>query len=87
MAKTKEESTPWTNVHNKVVKNIKQKIKNILCSSLPHPTSLKIVETNAFDLEYDGLLMQILNNQDVIRYYSGIWKPTQEKYSTIKKIY
>lgn len=46
---------------------------------------IKIVETLAFDVEYDGILKQLLNNKDVIRYYLGIWKPTQEKYSIIKK--
>lgn len=50
------------------------------------PTSLKIVETDASELGFGGILKQVLNNKDVvIRYYSGLWNPTQQKYSTIKK--
>lgn len=64
---------------------ILSKKENIPCLAVPHPTSLKIIETNAFDLAYGGILKQKLNNKDVIRYYLGIWKPTQEKYSTNKK--
>lgn len=50
------------------------------------PSTLKNVETNTSDLGFGGILKQIIKNESVaIRYYSGLRKPTQQKYSTIKK--
>ena len=51
-----------------------------------HPSTLKIVETNASELGYGGILKQHYDQHDhLVRYHSGIWNPTQAKYSTIKK--
>lgn len=65
---------------------MKQKIKCIPCLSLPYPNTLKIVEMDAFELGYEGILKQNIDNKDkIIRYYSCLGKPTQQKYFTIKK--
>lgn len=47
-----------------------------------------IVETNASDLGFSGILKQILpgtEKEQVVRYYSRTWSPAQLNYSTIKK--
>lgn len=50
------------------------------------PTTLKIVETDASYLGFGSILKQSISKRNVvIRYYSGLWKPTQQKYLTIKK--
>lgn len=38
------------------------------------------------ELGYGGILKQNIDNKDkIIRYYSCLWKPTQQKYFTSKK--
>lgn len=56
MAKIKKNSPLWTNAHTKVVQIIKQNTKFILCLSLPDPTTLKIVESDASKLGFRGIL-------------------------------
>lgn len=76
----------WTIEHTKAVCNIKKKNKFIPCLDLPDPTALKVVETDASDLGYGGVLKQMINgNNFVIRYYSGLQKSPMLNYSTITK--
>lgn len=78
--------SPWSAVHTKAVQNIMQKIKFIPCLCLLDLLALKIVETNVSELGFRGILSQNLNNKNVvIRFYSGLWNLTPEKYSIIKK--
>jgi len=46
-----------------------------------------IVETNASDVGYGGILKQRVEAQkeQLVRFYSGLWHGPQRKYSTIKK--
>ena len=45
-----------------------------------------IVESDASNLGYGGILKQEYNNQvHIIRYHSGIWLGAQINYSTVKK--
>ena len=46
-----------------------------------------IVETDASDIGYGGILKQKLGNQKehLVRFHSGLWHGPQQKYSTIKK--
>ena len=58
------------------------------CLSIPHPQAFLIVETDASDLGFGGILKQKLDDstkESLVRYYSGCWNNTQSKYSTIKK--
>jgi hypothetical protein len=79
---------PWTDNHTKAVQRIKSKVKCLPCLSLANPNYFKIVETDASDIGYGGILKQVIpeNSKEVlVRFYSGKWNPTQAKYSTIKK--
>ena len=69
------------------MKKLKIEIKEIPCLSICHPNAPKIVQTDASELGYGGILSQIINNKEtIIRYYSGVWKTTAQKnYPTIKK--
>jgi hypothetical protein len=77
----------WTDEHTKVVKVLKSKVKSLPCLGLPHPDAFLIVETDASDIGYGGILKQNLNqsNEQIVRFYSGIWLGPQKNYSTIKK--
>ena len=45
-----------------------------------------IVESNASNLGYGGILKQEYNNQvHIVKYHSGIWLGAQINYSTVKK--
>lgn len=38
------------------------------------------------ELGFGGILKQVIKNKDVvIGYHLGLWNPTQQKFSTIKK--
>jgi len=53
---------------------------------LPIPQAFKIFETDAFDIDYGGILKQRVNIQEnVIAYTSKHWNSAQQKYSTVKK--
>ena len=84
----RKDAKPWTSEHTQIVKQIKEKIQYLPCLSIPHPQAFLIVETDASDLGFGGILKQRLSNstkESLVRYYSGCWNTTQIKYSTIKK--
>ncbi|XP_043812190.1 uncharacterized protein LOC110608268 isoform X1 [Manihot esculenta] len=82
----KKNPKPWTSNHTKIIQEIKKHVKTLPCLNICNPNIPKIVETDASDQGFGGILKQRINNKEhIIRYYSGVWNPTQEKYSTIKK--
>ena len=46
----------WTNQHTPLVKQVKQKVKTLLCLSIPNPEADMIVETDASEIGYGGIL-------------------------------
>lgn len=82
----KKNPPPWTNVHTEAVKRIKAKIKEIPCLAIAHPNSFKIVETDASDIGYGGILKQEHHGKTtLVRFTSGIWQGARKNYSTVKK--
>jgi len=57
------------------------------CLGIPHPDAFMIIETDASDIGYGGILKQKLGSQteQLVRFHSGLWHGPQQKYSTIKK--
>ena len=58
------------------------------CFSIPTINSFKIVETDASDIGYGGILKQRIgpnSPEQIVRFHSGVWNKTQNNYSTIKK--
>ena len=47
---------PWTDVHTSIVRDIKKYVKTLPCLGIPIINSFKIVETDASDIGYDGIL-------------------------------
>ena len=69
-----------------MVKTIKNQVKHLPCLYLPIPQAFKIVETDASDIGYGGILKQnISGKEQIISYTSKHWNPAQQKYSTVKK--
>ena len=46
----------WTEKHTMIVQQIKKYVKQLPCIVIPSPHAFKIVETDAFDIGYGGIL-------------------------------
>ena len=58
------------------------------CLGIPTVSAFKMVETDALDFGYGGILKQRVSPESpeqIVRFYSGIWNNAQLNYSTIKK--
>ena len=58
------------------------------CLGIPTINSFKIVETDASDIGYGGILKQKISpnsSEQIVRFHSGVWNKAQTNYSTIKK--
>nr|KYP35696.1 Enzymatic polyprotein [Cajanus cajan] len=82
----KKSPPPWTDVHTNLVKQIKLQVKVLPCLYLPNPNLFKIVETDASDLGYGGILKQRMHDSEkCIAFTSKHWNKAQQNYSIIKK--
>lgn len=69
----KKQLPQWSEKHTKAIKRIKLTVKTIPCLSLANPNWFKIVETDASDLGYGGILKQINptnGKEELVRYTS-----------------
>jgi hypothetical protein len=67
---------PWTEVHTSLVKEIKTHVRSLPCLGIPTDTAFKIVETDASDIGYGGILKQIVSpgsSEQIVRFHSGSW--------------
>ena len=79
---------PWNENMTSTIKQIKKLVKKLPCLGIPDPSAFLIVETDASELGYGGILKQKISHdskEQIVRYYSRIWHASQQKYSTIKK--
>uniref|UniRef100_A0A151UGM7 Polyprotein n=1 Tax=Cajanus cajan TaxID=3821 RepID=A0A151UGM7_CAJCA len=82
----KKNPPSWSDNHTTSVKHVKKLVKNLPCLSLPIPQAFKIVETNASDLGYGGILKQKLGDKEhIVAYTSKQWNHARQNYSTVKK--
>jgi hypothetical protein len=66
---------PWTDIHTQIVRQIKKYVNTLPCLGLPSPDSFKIVETDAFELGYGGILKQKVlesNQEQIVFFHSGV---------------
>ncbi|KAI5338518.1 hypothetical protein L3X38_017789 [Prunus dulcis] len=69
-----ENPPPWSSVHTEIVKQIKIHVKTLPCLGIPSVDSFKIVETDASDIGYGGILKQKLSPnspEQIVRFHSG----------------
>jgi len=79
---------PWTEIHTSVVKEVKLHVQTLPCLGIPTIDSFKIVETDASDIGYGGILKQQVHSnhhEQIVCFHSGVWNSAQRNYSTIKK--
>ena len=53
---------PWTNRHTMIIRKIKKYVKQLPCIVIPSPNTFKIVEIDASDIGYGGILKQVTKN-------------------------
>ena len=83
----KSNPPPWSDIHTSLVKQIKSHVKTLPCLGIPTVSAFKIVETDALDFGYGGILKQRVSPESpeqIVCFYSGIWNNAQLNYSTIK---
>ncbi|CAJ2679619.1 unnamed protein product [Trifolium pratense] len=76
----KNKPDPWTDAHTRAVQRIKARVKCLPCLSLANPKFFKIVETDASNIGYGGILKQVnpdTNKEVLVRFTSGKWNQTQ----------
>ena len=52
----KKDPVPWNEDHTQIVKIVKSRVKTLPCLALADPKAFKIVETDASDISYGGIL-------------------------------
>jgi hypothetical protein len=62
---------PWSDLHTDLVKQIKKQVQTISLLHLANPLAPKIVETDASDLGYGGILKQVQDNKEQILQYTS----------------
>ena len=76
----KSNPPPWSDVHTSLVKQIKSHVKTLPCLGIPIVNAFKIVETDASNIGYGGILKQRVSpdsSEQIVHFYSGIWNATQ----------
>jgi hypothetical protein len=77
---------PWSDLHTDLVKQIKKQVQTIPLLHLANPSALKIVETDASDIGYGGILKQVQGNKEqILQYTSAHWNDCQKKLLYYKK--
>ncbi|MCF8701941.1 RNA-directed DNA polymerase [Corynebacterium sp. MC-10] len=84
--KLKKSPSPWSPENTKAVVTIKNIVKTLPCLGIPRPEAFMIVETDASDIGYGGILKQRISPKDdeqLVRYTLGVWNSAQKNYSTV----
>ena len=82
----KKNHLPWSDEHTQVVKQVKSQVKELPCLGILHPEAFPIIETDASNIGYGGILKQDFQNKiSIVRFHSGVWSGPQLNYSTVKK--
>jgi hypothetical protein len=66
--------SPWTDAHTAIVKQIKIHVKTLPCLGIPYDHAFKIVETDAFEIGFGGILKQRVSPgspEQIVRFHSG----------------
>ena len=66
---------PWFDIHTSLVKKIKSHVKTLPWLGIPTINAFKIVETDASDIGYGGILKQLVfpdSSKHIVRFHSGV---------------
>ena len=54
----KKNPPPWSNEHTQVVKQVKSQVRELPCLGILHPEAFPIIEIDASNIGYSGILKQ-----------------------------
>jgi len=65
---------PWSAQHTQIIIDVKQHVKSLPCLGIPHPNAFVIVQTDASDIGYGGILKQRIGMQkeQLVLFHSGL---------------
>ena len=66
MSVLKKNPPPWTDLHTGIIRKIKCQVKCLPCLHISDPTAFKVVETDASDIGYGGILKQVKDGKEKI---------------------
>ena len=82
----RKKPSPWTSTHTNAVKNIKAKVKTLPILYVADDSSSKIVESDANDLGWGGVLKKRKDDEEqVIQFASRTWSSIEKSYSVIER--
>ncbi|XP_028081194.1 uncharacterized protein LOC114282647 [Camellia sinensis] len=84
----KKNPPPWSPEHTLAVQKIKAKVQQLPCLNLPNPEWKKIVEIDASNEGFGGILKQFnpkTQKEELLRFHSGHWNQAALNYPTIKQ--
>ena len=64
---------PWTDIHTSLVKKIKIHVKTLPCLGIPSNNTFKIVDTDAYEIGFGGVLKQVISPgslEQIVRFHS-----------------
>ncbi|MFQ6637956.1 hypothetical protein Gotur_013216 [Gossypium turneri] len=64
----KKNPQPWTNNHTNIITQIKKQITKLHCLYLADPNAPKIVETDASEIGYGGILKQVKGDETTAKF-------------------
>ena len=70
---------PWSSPYTAIVQQVKKYVKTLPCLGIPTKGSFKIIQTDAFDIGYGGILLQKItsnSSEQIVRFHSGVWNKT-----------
>ena len=75
----KKHPVAWSDHHTDIVRQIKKQVLEIPCLHIADSLAFKIVETDASDLGYGGILKQISNGREcIVQFISAHWNDGQK---------
>ncbi|CAL2245616.1 unnamed protein product [Prunus armeniaca] len=88
LQRLKKNPVPWSDENTKAVRRLKVKVKELPCLALANPKAFKIVETDASEVGYEGILKQkVDNSEQLVRVRtrsSGQMTPSKSSSALIK---
>ena len=73
-SRLKKTPKPWTREHTNIVKLVKEQVKSLPCLGILNPDVFPIIEIDASNIGYGGILKQDFQNKiSIICFHSGIW--------------
>ena len=62
-ARLRQNPKPWTQEHTNIVKLVKEHVKSLPCLGILNPSIFPIIEIDASNIGYGGILKQEFQNQ------------------------